>query len=445
MDHYRKKTEEALERIANFDQGLNAIIITTPDEAREAAAASDAALAEGSSRGLLDGLVVTVKDNIDMSGHAATAGAKFLADTLSPSDAPVVERLKRAGAIIVGKANLAELAFGSRSYSAVGGQCRNPWDTARIPGGSSGGSAVAIAADFCEGSLGTDTGGSVRLPACFNGVSGLRPTHGRVPNRGVVPVSAHNDTVGPLARRVEDVARLFAVIAGYDSKDPTSVDMPLSNFVPTLHDGIAGLKIGVPRQHYFETLSQGVGEAVQAAIGGLEKAGAVIVDVDLPLAGDAHAHMSRMIFSDVCSVFGDRLREAPETITESVVERMRNGFEVTGIEYAEGAAFRSAWRQQLRSVFSTVDIIATPTAPVTAPLIEDGASLLAATAQVTRNTYAGAIASIPGLSIPCGFDPQKLPIGLQLEAAWWQEPVLFRAGIAYQKNTEFHLERPVLN
>ena len=437
-------TEACLANAHQHNPRLNALIEIYDQPALDAARRADAAAAQGASLGLLHGMTVSVKANIDVAGQRTSAGAAFLADNIPTADAPVVERLRRAGAVIVGSANMAELAFGSRSFSAVGGQCRNPWNAQRIPGGSSGGSAVSIAANMCSGSLGTDTGGSVRLPASFNGVSGLRPTHGRIPIRGVLPVSEHNDTVGPLARDVRDVARLFAVLSGFDAQDATSVDAPLANFLPTLGEGIAGRTIGLPRNHYFESLEPAVAEAVMAAAKSLERAGAKLIDIDVPLAEDAHMHMSRAVFSDVCHVFHDRLRNAPQTITASVVERMRHGFEVTGIQYAEAMEFRNRLRLGMRGVFSQVDILLSPTSPIAAPLIDDGANLLEATKAVTRNTYAGALASLPGLSLPCGFTPEGMPIGLQFEAAWWNEPLLLRAGVAYQQDTDFHRQQAPL-
>ena len=434
-------TETHLTQAARLNPALNALIAIRTGQALRDARRADAAAARGENLGLLHGMTITVKDNIDIAGEPTTAGAAFLADNIAAADAPVVQRLRNAGAVLLGKANMAELAFGSRSFSAIGGQCRNPWDTERIPGGSSGGSAVSVAADMCIGSLGTDTGGSVRLPACFNGVSGLRPTFGRVPIRGVVPVSEHNDTVGPLARSVSDLARIFAVIAGYDEHDPSTAYHPLGNFLPTLADGIAGRRIGIPRSFYFEQCEAGVAEAVMAAAAVLEKAGAVLVDVDVPMAAEAHLHLGRSVFADVCHVFREPLLNRPETITASVVERMRNGLAVTGLQYAESMAFRSRYRLAMRRLFAQVDMLLSPTSPVGAPPIEDGANLLEATRAVTRNTYAGSMGSLPGLSVPVGLTAEGLPIGMQLEAAWWQEPLLFQAGVAYQRVTDFHRHR----
>lgn len=436
------RTQAQLRQAERLNPQLNALISIHHDSALAAARAADAAAARGDSLGPLHGMTLSIKDNIDMAGHATTAGAEFLRGNVAAADATIVDRLRRAGATFVGKANMAELAFGSRSLSAVGSQCRNPWNTGRIPGGSSGGSAVSVATDMCTASLGTDTGGSVRLPSAINGVSGLRATFGRIPSRGSLPVSEGHDTVGPIARDVTDLAAVFAVIAGYDPLDRTSANVPVPDFLPALSDGIAGRRIGIPRNHYFGDVEPAVGQAVMDAARVLEKLGAVLVDVDVPGAQDVHAHMSRMVFADVCHVHGERLQKQPGTITASVVERMRNGFDVTGIQYAQAIEFARQWQFTLRQLFVGVDMLLSPTTPVAAPPIEDGLNLLEATRSATRNTYAGALGRIPGLSVPCGLTPEGLPIGLQLEAAWWQEPLLLQAGAAFQRHTAFHRLQP---
>lgn len=441
MPTFVEKTQAYLDQIETFNASLNAFISVQKEQALEQAQRADAAQAAGTSLGPLHGMVISVKDNIATAGVATTAGAAFLRDYVPQEDAPVVSRLRAAGAILVGKVNLAELAFGSRSYSAVGGQCRNPWNPAHIPGGSSGGSGASVAADMCEGSLGTDTGGSVRLPACFNGVSGLRPTHGRIPIRGVQPLSEHNDTVGPLARSVEDVAKIFSVIAGYDAQDITTEDRPVADVLSCLHNPIVGLRIGIPRQHYFDDLEPSVGDAVMAAAKLLQSQGAVLVDVDVPLSKIAHFHMSRAVYADACNVYGDRLHNAVHTISSSVVDRMVEGFKTSGVQYAEALQFRNQLRLGFRNMFNQVDVMLSPTAPTGAPLIDDGNNLLEATKAATRNTYAGAFASLPGLSIPCGLTTKGLPIGLQFEAAWWNEAVLFQVGAAFQRVTDFHNAR----
>ena len=238
----RNAVESCLNAIATHDDKINSFITVTADEALRQADLADKAAKEGRWLGLLHGVPMAIKDNIETAGVRTTSGSVFFTDHVPNRNASVVDRLMNSGAIMVGKATMHELAFGIRSDNTVSPPCRNPWNVDRIPGGSSGGSGAAVAAGMCTGSLGSDTGGSVRLPASINGISGLRPTHGRVPNHASTPVSPSFDTIGPMARSVADVARIFAVIAGYDSRDPLSKDHPLLNFLPSLNDGVNGIR-----------------------------------------------------------------------------------------------------------------------------------------------------------------------------------------------------------
>lgn len=436
------RVEECLSRIRRHDALVKSLVTVDEAGAREAARTADAAAARGTAAGLLDGVVMAVKDNIDTAGLRTTCGSRFFATRVPNHDAPVVERLRAAGAVIVGKANLHEFAFGIRSNNPVAGQTRNPWDPSRIPGGSSGGSGAALALDLCQAALGSDTGGSVRLPAAFNGVSGLRPTVGRVPSLGCLPVSPTQDAIGPMARSVADVARVFAVIAGEHAEDPTSVAAPLENFLPRLGDGIAGVRVGLPRNHYFDGCDPEIDAAVREAARVLESLGAVLHEVEVPGAGEAHEHATVVIFSDACELHGARLREHPELFDEQVLARMRTGLGYTSVDYARALRARERWRHALAGVFAEVDLLLSPTVHTRVPPIEEDRSLLEATRDATRNTYAGAFAQLPGLSVPCGFTSDGLPVGLQLEARWWHEPLLLRAGHAYQQVTDWHLRRP---
>ncbi|NKC10803.1 MAG: amidase [Gammaproteobacteria bacterium] len=421
---------------------LKALITVTREEALAQAKALAAARQRGQWPGLLDGMPVVIKDNIETAGVRTTSGSRFFANYLPKQDAPVVARLRHAGAICLGKASLHEFAFGIRSHNPLSGQCLNPWNKAHIPGGSSGGSAAAVAAGMCVGALGTDTGGSVRLPAAMCGVSGLRPTFGRVPNTGTTPVSPTQDTVGPMARSVADVARLFAVLAGYDAADPFSEDRVLENFIPTLASGISGVKIGIAHHPYFEGADSEIAAAVMEAARTVERLGARLTDVTLDGAADAHQFASTIIYSDACAFHRQRLNQQPETFAPQVYERMRLGLQFTGADYADALRERAIWRRRLAALFDTVDILLSPTVHTQVPRIDDRKSLHAATRDATRNTYAGAFGQLPGLSIPCGFTASGLPIGLQLEAKWWQEPLLLRAGYAYQSATDWHTRTP---
>jgi aspartyl-tRNA(Asn)/glutamyl-tRNA(Gln) amidotransferase subunit A len=436
------EVDRCLRRIEESNPSLNSVITVAVDAARDAAKAADTAAHNGEWLGLLHGMPMLVKDSIDTAGIRSTSGASFLAQHVPNRDATVVRRLHAAGAVLLGKANLHELCFGIRSNNSVAGQCHNPWSADHIPGGSSGGSGASIAAGFCVAALGSDTGGSVRLPASMNGISGLRPTVGRVPNTGSMGVSGSQDTIGPMARRVSDVARIFAVIAGYDEADPITINKPLENFLPTLTDGIAGVRIGIPRAGYFDGADPSVEAAVRQAAGDLEGLGARLVEVDVPGMQQTHRWASIIIFADACAIHKERLEATPDAFDPETYQRMRCGFKFTGVDYANAMRMRERWQRTLTGLFGEVDVLLSPTVHTEVPLINDNKDLLQATRDATRNTYAGAFGQIPGLSIPCGFSSGALPVGLQLEAAWWQEPLLLRVGHSFQQITDWHLRTP---
>ena len=385
---------------------------------------------------------MAIKDNIDTAGIRTTSGAGFWAERVPNDDAPVVKRLKAAGAVIVGKATLGELVFDVRSHNPVVGYAKNPWNRERSPGGSSGGSAAALAADMCIGALGSDTGGSVRIPAAFCGVSGLRPTHGAVPNSGATPVSVGNDTIGPMARRVEDVARIFAVMAGYDAADPHSIDHDFGNFLPRLHDGIEGLTIGLPRNYFFENIDPEIDSLVREGAAVFERLGAELVEIELPGAEEAQPQAAIQIYCDAANYHRHRLENEPEAFSKPIYDRMSRGLEIKGVELAAALRFKEQWMRTVGEAFDAVDMILCPTTPIPPLPLEDAPDLHELTARAASLTYPGSLASIPGLSLPCGFTKAGLPVGLQLQAAWWNEPLLLQAGCAYQSKTDWHEKRP---
>ncbi len=437
----RVAVEHCLAQIERLNPTLNAMITTTAEAALEAADICDRAAAEGRWLGLLHGMPIVLKDNIETAGVRTTSGAAYLADHIPNRDAPIVDRLKDQGAVLIGKANMQELAWGVISTNPVVGQCRNPWSPDHIPGGSSGGSGAAVAAEMAEAALGTDTGGSVRIPASMTGIAGLRPTHGRISIRGITPVSVAHDTVGPMARRVADVARLFAALAVYDRLDPVSRDLPLENFLPRLGESIEGVRVGLARNFFFEDVDRKIEAAVRDGAEMLESLGASLVDVTLAGAETAQRWTTIMAYADACAYHKERLDAGPGAISEPVYERMMLGREFSAVDYAEAMRGREAWRRTLAETFRTVDILLAPTTPQPVPTIADDRSLHRATQDATRFTYGGALASIPGLSVPCGFTASGLPIGMMLEAAWGAEPMLFRVGHAYQMATDWHLRR----
>ena len=438
-------TEACIENIELHNETLNAVVTWDADAALASATEADRAASEGRWLGLLHGMTMTLKDNIATAGMRTTSGAMFFADHVPNEDAEVVRRLRGAGAVLIGKANMQELAFGVVTTNPVFGQCRNPWNPDHIPGGTSGGSGASVAAGMCQGSLGTDTGGSVRIPAAMTGVAGLRPTHGRISIRGVTPASMSNDTIGPMAREVTDVARLFSALSGYDVHDPVSADQPLANFLPSLSDGIAGTRIGIARKFHFQRVHPMVEEAVLEAVRVFESLGAEIREIDLPGAELAQDWNIAQIYGDICAHFRERLINDPESISPRVRARMMLGLNFTAVDYAEAMRGKEVWQRTLKRTFEDeVDMILAPTVPIAPPPITGDENLHEATRDAARFTYGSALSSHPGLSVPCGFTSDGLPIGLMLEAAWWNEPLLFRAGVAYQSVTDWHTRRPPL-
>jgi aspartyl-tRNA(Asn)/glutamyl-tRNA(Gln) amidotransferase subunit A len=434
-------TDAFLERIEEVQPVINAFITTTPEIALEDARRADERRAAGEDLPLA-GMPIAVKDNIDVAGVRTTVASKFFADFVPDEDAETVRRVRAAGGVVVGKAFLHEFVFGATCTNPFYGQCRNPWDVERIPGGSSGGSGAALAADLCVGALGSDTGGSVRIPAHLNGVSALRPTFGGVSSRGAFPICWSFDTVGPMARSIADVAQLYAVMAGYDLEDPRAVDHPVADAISGLDAGVEGVRIGIPEEFFFEDLEPGLGECVRAAAAQLADLGAELVDIVLPGGADATDICSRLIRADALARHRERLESRREDFGADVAERLTTGYAIQGWEVAELVQRMYEWRRRMRRLFrDEVDLVLTPTAVATAPPIE-GAEMIATTAKLTRFTYPWSLAHMPAVSLPCGFAENGMPVGVQLGADQWQEPLLLRAGVAYQGATDFHRRRP---
>src|SRR6056297_51174 len=432
-----EKVDLHLARQASLNHELRALITTMDADARQQAAAATGA-------GPLEGLTVSVKDNIDVSGVPTTAGSAFFADRVANSDATVTARLRAAGAVIIGKANLHEFAFGGTTQNPHHGRCRNPWNPDCIPGGSSGGSGASVAAGMCDVSLGTDTGGSIRIPAALNGVVGLRPTVGRVPNTGSVPVSEQFDTIGPLAYSVGEAAAVFEAIAGHDPACEMSIDHPVESWTSVRARGLHGLRVGVPRGFFFEGIDEEVDKAVRAMTGTLSDLGLSVRDVDLPGVEAVHQQMSNVLLCDAAAYHRKRLEEAPALFGDDVRERMMIGYGTSGIDHADGQAAQRRWRRQVEALFQSVDIVVTPTVGFAAPLIADSARMIEATRGLTRLTFPWSFAQVPALSLPCGFTGGGLPIGAQLVGRHFDEALLFAVADAVQDVTEFHKRRPAL-
>ena len=432
-----------LERIEKLNPSLNVYLTVTAEEALAAAAAAEQAVIRGETVGPLLGIPVALKDNCDVAGVRMTAGTRFLRDNIATADSEVAARLRRAGAVFLGKLNMHEWAIGATTRNPYYGPCRNPWHPQRIPGGSSGGSGAALAADMTLAAIGTDTGGSVRIPAALNGISGIRPTVGRISNRGVIPVSWTFDTVGPMARRAEDVAHLLQVVAGYDPEDPASVDVSVPDYLSEIRQGVKGLRIGLLGGHFHKEPEPAVTKAVQQAARVYAGLGAYVEELELSGAEAAIDRMSELILTEAAAYHQARREERPEDFGQDVMTRLKRGAAVTGVQYALAREAQRRWQRQIEQVFVRYDLLLAPTCGIPAPLIEESEGV-ETTRLLTRFTYPLNLALVPVLSIPCGFTEGGLPIGLQVAARHWQEALVLRAAWAYQQATDWHLQRPTL-
>ncbi len=434
--------EAILTRIEDHER-LGAFITVTPERARADAREADERRARGASRGPLDGLPIAIKDNIDVAGIRCTGGSAWFRDRVPRRDAFVVRRLRAAGAVIVGKTNMYELAYGATGDNPHYGDCHNAWDLARVPGGSSGGSAAALGADLCFAALGTDTGGSVRQPAALNGVTALRPTYGSVSNRGVLAVSPSLDTVGSMARSARDAAALASAVSAYDPKDPCAVAPPGSPppDPPAGPRPLSGLRVGVARGYFFEGVAPAVAANAHAAADTLARLGAELSELDTPDAKRATDDTRLLIHAEALATHERRFNRDAASLGDDVRRRLELGRRVTGVQVAHALDRMRQWRVRMHSVLERVDLILTPTTVAVAPLLA-GADMIATTARLTLLTYPWSLASLPAISLPSGLDEAGLPTGVQLAAAPWRDELLLRVGVAFQEVTGFHRLRP---
>jgi aspartyl-tRNA(Asn)/glutamyl-tRNA(Gln) amidotransferase subunit A len=464
-------TQAVLERIYAVDNAVKAYLSLTPEAALEGAAAADRALAasdDPASLPALLGIPLAIKDVILVEGAPATCGSKILEDFIPPFEATATGKLRAAGAVLLGKTNTDEFAMGSSTENSVYFTTRNPWDLSRVPGGSSGGSAAAVAADECLGALGSDTGGSVRQPASLCGVVGLKPTYGRVSRYGLVAFASSLDQIGTLAKDVTDAALLLQAIAGYDPLDSTSMDAPVPNYVAALGSDVKGLRVGVPREYFIDGMQPEVEQAVRAAIAQLAELGAQVVEISLPhteyalpvyyLIAPAEASANLARYDGVR--YGLRHPDA-QTMWEGFKLSRGAGFgpevkrRIMLGAYALSAGYYDAYylkAQQVRTLlkrdfdqaFQQVDVIAAPVSPTTAFKIgaktDDPLSMYLADVFTLSLNLAGNC----GLSVPCGFDPQGLPIGLQLIGPAFGEATILHAAYAYEQATDWRALKPKL-
>jgi aspartyl-tRNA(Asn)/glutamyl-tRNA(Gln) amidotransferase subunit A len=392
----------------------------------------------------LNGIPIAVKDLFETRGIRTTAGSLFFKDYIPGQDAAVLKKLKAAGALVLGKTNTHEIALGVTTDNPHFGTCRNPWDTARIPGGSSGGSAVAVATGMAPAALGTDTGGSIRIPASLCGVVGLKPTYGRVSLRGVIPLSWNLDHAGPLTRSVADAALMLQVMAGFDPDDPFCVDQPVEDYSAGLEAGIRGWRVALATGEYIEDTDPEVAGAVRSAAAVCEALGAQVDSVDMTFLREAALANGLMTPADGAAYHRERLKEHPEWFGQDVRRRLEMGRDVSSGDYSLARKTQAVMKHRLGRFFEEFDALLLPSTPIAAPLIEGGDAVEQAR-RLTRFTAPFNLTGLPALSVPCGFNRDGLPLGLQVASGAWQEAKVLRLAFAYERATDWNRRRPLIS
>ncbi|MFZ2098739.1 MAG: amidase [Anaerolineales bacterium] len=434
-------TRSHLEHIQQVDQRLNSFITLTPELALQQARQAEMEIQQGNYKGPLHGIPLALKDLYETEGIRTTAGSTFFADYIPDVDAVAVQKLKEAGAVLLGKLNMHEIALGVTNENPHYGDCCNPWDLMCISGGSSGGNAAALAAGLCMGALGSDTGGSIRIPASLCGVVGLKPTYGRVSLRGVIPLSWNLDHAGPMARSVQDVAILLQAIAGYDPQDAWSLNMPVDDYLSFSEKDLKGWRIGLASDSYFtdaEVVDGEVQYAVNAAVKVFESLGAMVEQVPFPNAREAVMANGLMTPSDAAAFHHQRLAENPQGFGKDVLKRLQTGAAYTSTEYSLARRMQTILRCQFNEFFDEYDLLLTPTTAITAP-VRGSADAVDRARLLTRFTAPFNLTGLPALSVPCGWSSEKMPIGLQVVGKAWAEEKVLLAGTLYEINRGFQI------
>jgi aspartyl-tRNA(Asn)/glutamyl-tRNA(Gln) amidotransferase subunit A len=440
-------TRACLHRIAQWQPRLNAFMSIESEAALKAADEADAALAKGNRRGVLHGVPLAHKDMYYEAGKVVTCGSKIRRDFVAKTTSTALQRLKDAGSIRLGSLQMAEFAYGPTGHNFHHGAVHNPWVLGHITGGSSSGSGSAVAARLTFAALGSDTGGSIRMPAHFCGVTGLKTTYGRISRAGAMPLSQSLDTVGPLARTVEDCALLLGLMAGTDPEDPTAVDAPVPDYMAATKGSIKGMKIGVPTAFYVDDLDADVARSLDDTIAVLKREGASIVQVELPDQRQLTA-ACQLVLAVEASAFHKRwLIERPQDYGPQVLMRLQNGLAIPGVSYLEALRWRGPALAAHVAATAGVDAVIAPVAPIAAPTIAesdignspDAESVIQRLTRFTRPiNYLG----LPSLAVPSGFTAKGLPVAMQLIGRSFDEATLLKIGAAFQRATDFHDKVP---
>ena len=434
--------QENLKQIKKTNSEYHTFITVYEEEALQVAKASETLISAGHYLGPLHGIPIALKDNIAIKGKNTTAGSKVLENWIPTENATVINKLLGHGANFIGKTNMHEFAWGGTSDNPHYGTVKNAWDSTRFPAGSSGGSAVAVATGSCFGALGTDTGGSVRLPSAVNGIVGIRPTIGRVSNYGVIPLAWSMDTVGPMTKTVEDCAVMFNAIAGYDEKDEGSVFLATEDYTKDLNKGVKGLRIGVINDFTFVDVQASVESAIKGALQHFEHLGAHIENINI---ANIKGNITAQLVVESCepSAYHQKwLREQPESYGADVRLLLELGEMQLATHYIQAQRYRTLLRAELLEAFKSVDVIITPTLSFTATKVGEtkvkvGDEYLDMTEAIMQFTGIPSLTGLPALNVPCGFDENGLPIGMQIIGKAFDELTLFRVGQAFESTTNF--------
>ena len=441
--------DACLARIAATEPTLNSFITLLPEPARSAARRAEDEISRGNYRGPLHGIPVGLKDLFNTAGVRTTSGTRIYDTYIPAADCTVAAKFSQAGAILLGKLNMHPLAFGPTGENADYGHMHNPWNPERITGGSSGGSGSAAAAGQCTITMGSDTGGSVRIPAALCGIVGLKPTYGRVSRAGLTPLSWCLDHPGPMARTVEDAALTMNVIAGHDPQDHATVAAPAPDYTAALTGDVRGLRIGVVKEFFETEIDPGVADLVQRAIGAMGELGAEIVEVSLPLYEYAQPISNAILSAEAAAAHRDVLLSDGDKLYPQVRDRLEEGLFISAAEYLRAQQARQVFCRQVAALLNDVDLLAGPVEPVTAPVILErridvAGQSLPSVPLLTKYTRVFNITGSPAISVPCGFAADGLPVALHLAGRNFDEETVLRAAYAYQQATDWHTRRPPL-
>jgi len=445
-------THECLNRIERLNPRLNAFIAVTADSALAEAREAEAEIQRDRWRGPLHGIPIALKDLVDSAGVRTTAASGVFKDRVPTEDAEIVRRLKAAGAVFLGKLNLHEFAYGGSSVISYFGPVHNPWNFNYSSGGSSGGSAAAVAARLCYGAISSDTGGSIRQPASYCGIVGLKPTYGRVSTSGVIPLSWSLDHLGPMTRTATDAALMLQVIAGYDAEDTASIDVPVPNYTATIAAATSSLRVGIPRAYFYEALHPEIQVAMEAALLVLKKLTGTQRDIAPLATNDTYSSVMdpyvTILRAEAYAYHKEYVSKSPELYQAQTIKRIQAGTDITTSGYIQARLQLEKIRRSFSRVFGTVDLLITPTACIPpfaiADLLADPNALREKELLMLRNTRPFNILGLPTVSVPCGFTRADLPIGMQITGPPGGEATVLRLAYAYEQATEWHKREPNL-